>query len=206
MDHAVALVQAYLQANGYFTVAEFPVLEAMDAGGFRSATDVDLIGLRLPRAGGVVTAGGHPEGSATRRFAPDPALGVPAGKRDLLLAEVKEGRAVLNRGARDPDVLAAVLARFGCAPEGDLSGFLDALRRRGRATAPGGIEVRLFAFGSSIDPNEVRGFRALTLTHVTGFLREYLRDHWAVLRHAQIRHPALGYLALLEQVERVRDS
>ena len=52
MDHAVALVQAYLQANGYFTVAEFPVLEAMEAGGFRSATDVDLIGLRLPRAGG----------------------------------------------------------------------------------------------------------------------------------------------------------
>jgi hypothetical protein len=29
MDNAVALVQAYLRVNGYFTVAEYPVVEAM---------------------------------------------------------------------------------------------------------------------------------------------------------------------------------
>lgn len=28
MDTAVALVQAYLHVNGYFTVTEYPVLEA----------------------------------------------------------------------------------------------------------------------------------------------------------------------------------
>ena len=28
MDHAVALVEAYLQINGYFTVAEYPVIES----------------------------------------------------------------------------------------------------------------------------------------------------------------------------------
>jgi len=28
MDTAVALVQAYLNVNGYFTVVEYPVLEA----------------------------------------------------------------------------------------------------------------------------------------------------------------------------------
>ena len=27
MDNAVALVQAYLRVNGYFTVVEYPVLE-----------------------------------------------------------------------------------------------------------------------------------------------------------------------------------
>jgi len=26
MDHAVALVQAYLQLNGYFTSAEYPII------------------------------------------------------------------------------------------------------------------------------------------------------------------------------------
>lgn len=29
MDNAVALVQAYLHVNGYFTVAEYPVLEVL---------------------------------------------------------------------------------------------------------------------------------------------------------------------------------
>jgi hypothetical protein len=30
MDTAVALTQAYLHVNGYFTVTEYPVLESMD--------------------------------------------------------------------------------------------------------------------------------------------------------------------------------
>ena len=33
MDHAVALVQAYLQANGYFTVTEYTVLATLADGG-----------------------------------------------------------------------------------------------------------------------------------------------------------------------------
>jgi hypothetical protein len=45
MDNAVALVQAYLRVNGYFTVAEYPVLEATRDGGYRAATDV----VRCPR-------------------------------------------------------------------------------------------------------------------------------------------------------------
>ena len=37
------------------------------------------------------------------------------------------------------------------------------------------------------------------MRHVVLFLRGYLREHWAVLRHAQIRDPALGVLALIEK-------
>ena len=37
------------------------------------------------------------------------------------------------------------------------------------------------------------------MRHVVLFLRDYLREHWAVLRHAQIRDPALGVLALIEK-------
>ena len=32
MDNTVALVQAYLRVNGYFTVAEYPVIEAIEYG------------------------------------------------------------------------------------------------------------------------------------------------------------------------------
>jgi hypothetical protein len=37
------------------------------------------------------------------------------------------------------------------------------------------------------------------MRHVVLFLRDYLRKHWAVLRHAPIRDPVLGVLALIEK-------
>jgi hypothetical protein len=37
------------------------------------------------------------------------------------------------------------------------------------------------------------------MRHVVRFLRRYLRDHWDVLRHAQVRDPVLGVLALSEK-------
>ena len=37
------------------------------------------------------------------------------------------------------------------------------------------------------------------MRHVVLFLRGYLREHWAVLRHAPIRDPVLGVLALIEK-------
>lgn len=38
MDTAVGLVQAYLRVNGYFTVAEYPVLDAWDSVGAATGT------------------------------------------------------------------------------------------------------------------------------------------------------------------------
>jgi hypothetical protein len=49
VDNAVALVQAYLRVNGYFTVAEYPVMEAMRTG-YRTLTDIDILGVRFPHA------------------------------------------------------------------------------------------------------------------------------------------------------------
>jgi len=198
MDHAVSLVQAYLEINGYFTVAEFPVLSSLPGGGFASATDVDLLALRLCDAGGVAAAGSSTPGS----FEPDPALEVPSSGSDLLLIEVKEGRAELNRGAKDPDILEAVLGRFGLRSHDRSGRSLRDLERKGETTWPGDVHVRMFAIGSTIDPKIVKGFRALSLAHVTGFVTDYIRDNWDALRHAQIRHEAFGFLALLEQVRR----
>jgi hypothetical protein len=51
MDNSVALVQAYLRLNGYFTVSELPVIASTKGGGYRTATDLDILALRFPRAG-----------------------------------------------------------------------------------------------------------------------------------------------------------
>jgi hypothetical protein len=37
------------------------------------------------------------------------------------------------------------------------------------------------------------------MRHVVRFLQGYLREHWDVLRHAQIRDEALCVLALLQK-------
>jgi hypothetical protein len=55
MDNAVALVQAYLQVNGYFTVTEYPVLEAARHG-IEAATDFDVLAYRFPGAGRLLSA------------------------------------------------------------------------------------------------------------------------------------------------------
>ena len=47
MDHAVALVEAYLRVNGYLTVAEYPVLDAPRHGPVQTLGGQD----RGPRAG-----------------------------------------------------------------------------------------------------------------------------------------------------------
>jgi hypothetical protein len=200
MDHAVALVQAYLQVNGYLTAAEVPVLTALPAGGYQSATDMDLLALRLCAAGGVTL----PPGATP--FTPDPALAVPKGAADFLVIEVKEGRAELNRGARDPDILRTVLEQFGLAPHDRPERAFRQLEREGRVRWPGDIWVRRLAFGSTVDPTIVHGFRAISLTHVTSFLTNFIERNWPALRHAQLRQHALGFFALLEQVRRTRGS
>ena len=201
MDHAVALVEAYLQTNGYLTVAEHPVIRATEEGRFRAATDVDLLGIRLPGAGGVVPARAG-EDREREPFRPDPALRVPEGRTDVVICEVKEGAAVLNRGARDPDVLAAVLTRFGCCPPDRVERAVASLMEDGEARLDG-VTLRMLGFGSRIDPDLVRAFLPMTLGAAVEWLRDYLRRNWPLLRHAQVKHDALGILALLEQIRRI---
>ncbi len=50
MDNAVALVQAYLRINGYFTVAEYTILRSHGADGVQMATDIHIMAFRFPGA------------------------------------------------------------------------------------------------------------------------------------------------------------
>lgn len=199
MDNAVGLVQAYLHVNGFFTVTEYPVLEALEHGGVQSATDVDVVALRLPQAGGLVTIGSHQRGA----FVPDPALGAAPDRAQLIIGEVKEGRAQLTRGATNPKVLAAVLHRFACCPAEAMPSALDALLRNGEATIPSGLrpEARLIAFGTGPSGPGDR-YRVISLDHVLDFLHAHLSSHWDILRHAQIKDQTFGFLVMLEKARR----
>lgn len=196
MDHAVALVQAYLRVNGYFTVSEYPIIESIRHG-YRTATDLDILAFRFPGAGRLVP--GRGASADEEHFAPDPALGVPPEHADMIVGEVKEGRATLNAAATDPAVLHTVLVRFGCCPAASAGPVVDRLIRDGRTLLPSGHRIRLAAFGSSVNGAGTGKYLTITLCHIVRFLEEYLREHWEIVRHEDQKDLALGFLALLEK-------
>ncbi len=200
MDNAVALVQAYLRINGYFTVSEYPVILPAAAGGYRTATDLDLLAFRFPGAGRSSpqeTLGGAPGAEI-----PDPALGADRNHPDMLIGEVKEGRAELNGAATDAEVLGAVLTRFGCCPPDDVAAAVASLQRHGRAPLPDGHQVRLVAFGSTLEAGSGGRYSRVMLGHILEFLEAYLDRYWESLRVAESKDPALGFLILRAKAQR----
>lgn len=195
MDNAVALVRAYLHVNGYFTITEYPIVEVARGGhGYRSLTDLDLLAFRFP--------GAELSPSDRERWAPDPALRCPQDEPDMLVGEVKEGRADLNAAARDAAALRAVLTRFGCCPPAHAELVVRELRRHGAAHVPGGHRVRLIAFGSAPPAQPTVRHEVILLGHVVEFLYAHIRRHWEALRQAQSKDPALGFLMALEKARR----
>ncbi len=199
MDTAVALVQAYLNVNGYLTVTEYPVVELTRHHGVQSATDIDVLAIRLPQAGGIVPARSkdHVNG-----FVADPVLGVEEGTIDFIIAEVKEGPAELNRGARDPDVLQAVLLRFGCGPAAEVPERVVELVRRGSTRTSTNMVVRLLAFGSQAMVTPSVPSLEISHAHVLRFLQEHLRAHWHHFNTMHTHDPAFGQLLLMEKAFR----
>lgn len=200
MDTAVALVQAYLQVNGYFTVVEFPILEVFRTGPARTITDLDILAFRFPRAQSeLIRRQGRQHVVVEGLFVPDPVLGCAPDHPDMIVGEVKEGTARFNDAARDPAVLAVALARFGCCGAGHAPNIARDLIANGRAETPQGHTVRMVAFGATPEQPAHARSTVVPMRHVVEFLRSYLREHWDVLRHAQLKDPALGVLALLEK-------
>ena len=197
MDTCVALVQAYLHLNGYFTVVEYPVIEASARGHARALTDLDILAVRFPGASLDVV-----EGRAHQRFAgtgPDPALHCPSDRVDMIVGEVKEGAARFNSAMRDPAVLAVALARFGCCSPDGATDVAHQLLAHGRAETHDGHHVRMIAFGNAPDTWNGASAHTIGMRHVVSYLQAYLRDQWDVLRHTQIRDPVFATLALIEK-------
>jgi len=196
MDNAVALVQAYLRINGYFTITEYPILESQGTREVKMATDIDILAFRFPGAVRQIV-GPRGRGRQEGLSIPDPYLKVEAGAPDMIIGEVKEGRAKLNKAMRKPSVISAALARFGCCSPTHAGDIARKLLETGRAETPDGHVVRIVVFASG--GIEERRFQLVPLAHITKFLRRYLRQHWKVLRHAQFRDPVLSLLMTLEK-------
>jgi hypothetical protein len=202
MDHAVSLVQAYLQLNGYFTSAEYPIIAAAGRNGFRTITDIDILAFRFPDGLPTVSMSRRkrtPRGLDTSEL--DPGLGATAGSIDMIIGEVKEGRVGINSGVRDPSVLETVIRRLG-DPNLDIESVVRDLLDRGVARLPSGITVRLVAFGAFPPGAPVPPCRIVSLGHVLQFLQMYVRKHWQLLRHLQFKDPAFGFLMTMEKARR----
>lgn len=199
MDHAVSLVQAYLQLNGYFTSAEYPIVVGAGRGGFRTITDVDLMAFRFPS--GFPTPQGRRQAQGIDLSDIDPGLGVTPDTVDVVIGEVKEGKVGINSGFRDRAVLKAVISRFGNSAEEE-ERVVDDLLRQGSATLPSGYVIRLIAFGAFPPGSEVPPCRIISLGHVLMYLQGYVRKHWHMLRHLQFKDPAFGFLMTLEKARR----
>src|SRR5256714_15648150 len=113
MDHAVSLVQAYLQLNGYFTSAEYPIIAAAGRNGFRTITDIDILAFRFPDGLPTMSMSRRkktPRGLDTSEL--DPGLGATAESIDMSIGQVKEGRVGINSAVRRPPVLEPVIRRL----------------------------------------------------------------------------------------------
>lgn len=199
MDHAVSLVQAYLQLNGYFTSAEHPIIAGAGRNGFRTLTDIDIMAFRFPAAGPSLAERRTPRALDVSEV--DAGLGVASGAIDMIIGEVKEGRVGINSGIRDPAVLKVVVSRFGNSDEED-DRVVQALLNSGNAILQNGYVVRLIAFGAFPPGQPVPPCRIISLGHVLNFLQAYVRKHWAILRHLQFKDPAFGFLMTLEKARR----
>lgn len=202
MDNAVALVESYLRVNGYLTVTEYPIVEAMRYGEYRTATDVDILAFRFPGAGRQVSPNKTGRDSGVLTYAPNPGLGCDPHQADMLIGEVKEGRADFNRGAREPAVLQAVLSRFGCCDAGSAAAVVNQLLRTEHAQTHSGHVVRLVVFGSAPGEHDACGAQVISLGHVRKFLEEFVQEHWDVPRQQQLKDPALGFLLMFEKASR----
>lgn len=195
----VALVQAYLRVHGYFTVSEYPILEARRHGDLRMATDIDILAVRFPQACLLVPRQGRRDEDDVELATPDAALGIPHDRVDMIVGEVKIGTAELNQAATDPAVLRSALMRFGCCDRLETTRVVDALLREGRTTNPAGHQVRMIAFGSLPPSRPHPTYQVVLLGDVLRFLRGYLQTHWSVLHHADFKDPAFSFLMMLEK-------
>ena len=198
MDTAVSLVQAYLYSNGYFTVTEYPILEQIGTTAPRTVTDIDILAVRFPGAGSI-NASAETSGLVLE---PDPALDLSEEMIDVIIGEVKEGAAELNKAARDPAVLTAVCGRIGRISTEIAEQVVADLIRTGTAIHPAGIRLRQMVFASRPPARKNIAYSWISHGHITIWMRDQIREHWDAVKAVQSKDPAMSFMLLREKAER----
>jgi hypothetical protein len=193
MDIAVNLVENYLRLTGYLTLSEFEVQKRAEDGQFRTITDVDIMGIRMP---GEIFLG-DPHDDCNLLLIEDPVLSLEPDAIDVIIGEVKQGHAELNPGIRDHIVLHSMLRRVGWAYEEPLENVVTGLQERSLHYSPGRsngrVRTRLVAFGRS-DHNDMH---TISLSHMVGTMLRFFEEHEDAFRPIQFKEPAPAFLRLL---------
>ena len=195
MDIAVNLVENYLRLTGYMTLSEFEVQRRDEKGRFKTVTDIDIMAIRFP--GDVYLGDPHRPADSELLVIQDPALELADDTIDVIIGEVKQGRAELNPGIKDHGVLHSMLRRVEWVYDTDISEVIEGLQQDGVHMAParggGRIRTRLVAFGRSRHSNT----NTLALGHIVTMMLEFFEKHEDAFRPIQFREPAPAFLRLL---------
>lgn len=208
MNAAVAMVRTYLNLNGFFTVSELPVIRRNRDGSFDQVTDIDILALRFPLAGHIVSRG-RPGAEDDLTFAHDPELDVSSTRMDLIIGEVKQGRPRINSALRGEEALTTALVRTGCCPPAELPRVVEELRGRGEAHLSAEVagipcRIRLMAFGDGPPLPEGTpssyGAGVVPLARVAAFIKDHLRHYRTILNPVHLSDPTLGLMHLLDKL------
>lgn len=198
MDIAVDLVESYLRLTGYLTLSEFEVQARRPDGGFDTITDVDIVAIRFP--GEVFAGDPHDADENQLLLLDDPVLSLEEGQIDLIVGEVKQGKAELNPGIRRHRVLHSILRRVEWLFPAGLSEVLEDLAETQTSISParggGTIRVRLVAFGRA----EESSLHTISLSHVVQTMLRFFSDMEEAFRPVQFRAPSAGMLNLLRKI------
>lgn len=76
------------------------------------------------------------------------------------------------------------------------------LVRDGHADLPSGHRIRTAVFASQVQDADTSRHLVVSLGHVASYVRNYIDEHWEILRPAESKDPAFGFLMMLEKAER----
>lgn len=200
MDVCTSLVQAYLHVNGYFTTTDYPLVEQVPHQPPRTLTDMDMLAVRFAGHESTMDGVRKPRVSGPVSAEVDPVLGVKDGQTDMIVAEIKQGRAQVNPGARNRHALAGALARFGCCAKREAPSLVRTLLQHGHAQGEQGHVIRMVLFASQGE-RAPRGWHWVHLDHVFMFLDGYLTREQKTLGHVDLHDPALAWLTLLHKCD-----
>lgn len=196
MDPAVGLVQAYLRLNGFLTATEYPVLSNASAG-IVSLTDIDVLAVRFPNAQDWISG----KGTGAVQLENDPLLDIQRHCLQMIIGEVKEGPAKLNRQAYSPVVIETAIRRFGCCEEDPREVALKVVQSGSAETHVGNLEcrIRMMVFGGS-GAGDSSDYDYVGLRHVAEYLNRFTGRHQEVFAAAQAKDEVLDLMALLAKL------
>lgn len=195
MDIAVNLVENYLRLTGYLTLSELEVQRRDPKGRYRTVTDVDVIGIRMP--GSIYVGDPHKAQDCALLQLEDDALTLEDDMVDIILGEVKQGPAELNSGIKDHAVLHSVLRRFEWLFADDTQTVIEDLQRtlvhRGDGRQGGLVRVRIVAFGRADEFSET----IIPLDRIISTMLGFFDEYEEAFRPIHFREPAPAFLRLL---------